>query len=270
MNFLKKVNKYVIASGPRAAKQPHRMQGDEFASSRYRSGLAVPRNDKAFFMGFFVCLMALTACGNNKGSSNTAQSATPSTETMTSSNKKNILFFGDSLTAGYGLDDPSDDAYPAVIQQKIDSLKLPYEVINSGVSGETTAGGLGRIDWVLKKKVSVFVLELGANDGLRGIEVSDTRKNLQAIINKVKSKYPDAKIILAGMQVPPSMGADYAGSFKAVFPQLAEKNKIQLIPFLLDKVAGIPKLNQGDGIHPTAQGAKIVANNVWQILKGDL
>ncbi|HVV53831.1 MAG TPA: arylesterase [Mucilaginibacter sp.] len=215
-------------------------------------------------------MLILLSCGNNQAASNGNRQAADSTNTSEPSHKKNILFFGDSLTAGYGLDDPSDDAYPAVIQQKIDSLKLPYEVINAGVSGETTAGGLGRIDWVLKKKVSVFVLELGANDGLRGIEVSDTHKNLQAIINKVKSKYPDAKIILAGMQVPPSMGSDYAGSFKAVFPQLAEKNKIQLIPFLLDKVAGIPKLNQGDGIHPTAQGAKIVAYNVWQVLKGDL
>ncbi|MGZ3776718.1 MAG: arylesterase [Mucilaginibacter sp.] len=192
------------------------------------------------------------------------------TESSPPANKKNILVFGDSLTAGYGLEDPTDDAYPAVIQHKLDSLKLPYNVINAGVSGETTAGGLGRIDWALKQKVSVFILELGANDGLRGIPVEESRRNLQAITDKVKAKYPDAKIILAGMQVPPSMGADYANSFKALFPQLAQKNHIAFIPFLLDNVAGIPSLNQKDGIHPTVEGAKIVANNVWVVLKGDL
>lgn len=209
------------------------------------------------------------SCGNNSSSHHT-QSASANTEPSAAASKKNVLFFGDSLTAGYGLSDPSDEAYPAVIQHKIDSLKLPYKVINAGVSGETTAGGLGRIDWVLKQKVAVFILELGANDGLRGIAVDETRKNLQAIIDKVKAKYPNAKIILAGMQVPPSMGADYANSFKAVFPEVAKKNKIDLVPFLLAGVGGNPKLNQGDGIHPTAEGAKIVANNVWQVLKGDL
>jgi len=215
--------------------------------------------------------MLILGCGNDNTSSTDTKSTSSSTETASvSSSKKNILIFGDSLTAGYGLDDPADDAYPAVIQHKIDSLKLPYNVINAGVSGETTAGGLGRIDWALKQKVSVFILELGANDGLRGIPVEETRRNLQAITDKVKAKYPDAKIILAGMQVPPSMGADYANSFKALFPQLAKKNKLALIPFLLDNVAGIPSLNQKDGIHPTVAGAKTVANNVWVVLKGDL
>lgn len=217
----------------------------------------------------FSLVLLFFSCGN-KSSTNDAQSASTTTESSVAASKKNILFFGDSLTAGYGLSDPSDEAYPAVIQHKIDSLKLPYKVINAGVSGETTAGGLGRIDWVLKQKVSVFILELGANDGLRGIAVDETRKNLQAIIDKVKAKYPNARIILTGMQVPPSMGADYANSFKAVFPQVAEKNKIDLVPFLLAGVGGNPKLNQADGIHPTAEGAKIVANNVWQVLKGDL
>jgi len=215
--------------------------------------------------------MLILGCGNDNTSSTDTKSTSSSTETASvSSSKKNILIFGDSLTAGYGLDDPADDAYPAVIQHKIDSLKLPYNVINAGVSGETTAGGLGRIDWALKQKVSVFILELGANDGLRGIPVEETRRNLLAITDKVKAKYPDAKIILAGMQVPPSMGADYANSFKALFPQLAKKNKLALIPFLLDNVAGIPSLNQKDGIHPTVAGAKIVANNVWAILRVDL
>ncbi|MFI5160783.1 MAG: arylesterase [Sphingobacteriales bacterium] len=218
-----------------------------------------------------IIMMILTACGNNNNTTSTdTKSPAANTETSASSNKKNIIVFGDSLTAGYGLSDPTDDAYPAVIQHKIDSLKLPYNVINAGNSGETTAGGLGRIDWVLKQKPAVFILELGANDGLRGIPVKETTKNLQAIIDKVKAKYPNAKIVLTGMQVPPSMGADYANSFKAIFPQLAQKNKIDLVPFLLTNVGGIPKLNQADGIHPTSEGAKIVAGNVWTVLKGDL
>jgi len=229
--------------------------------------LAIARNDMAFYC--ILLVMLLSSCGNKPASTDTQSASTTETASV-SSGKKNILIFGDSLTAGYGLDDPTDDAYPAVIQHKIDSLKLPYNVINAGVSGETTAGGLGRIDWALKQKVAVFILELGANDGLRGIPVEESRRNLQAIIDKVKAKYPDAKIILAGMQVPPSMGADYANSFKTLFPQLAKRNKLALIPFLLDNVAGIPALNQKDGIHPTVAGAKIVANNVWGVLKGDL
>jgi acyl-CoA thioesterase-1 len=214
-----------------------------------------------------MCLMLiLSACGNKNSSSNTQQSTDSTAMTTTASNKKTILFFGDSLTAGYGLDDPSY-AFPGVIQHKIDSLKLPYTVINAGVSGETTAGGLGRIDWILKQKVDIFILELGANDGLRGIPVKETEQNLQAITDKVKAKYPNAKLVLLGMQVPPSMGADYVTGFKEVFPEIAEKNKMALVPFLLANVGGIPKLNQADGIHPTAEGAKIVADNVWKILK---
>jgi acyl-CoA thioesterase-1 len=229
--------------------------------------LAIARNDMRLILVFCLTLL-VCACGS-KSTSNNSQQDTTQNQSPATSDKKNILFFGDSLTAGYGLDDP-DQAFPGVIQHKIDSLKLPYHVINAGVSGETTAGGLARIDWVLKQKVSVFILELGANDGLRGIPTDETSKNLQAIISKVKTKYPNAKIILAGMMVPPSMGADYSNSFKAVFPALARKNNIDLIPFLLDNVAGIPKLNQKDGIHPTAEGAKIVAGNVWAVLKSDL
>jgi acyl-CoA thioesterase-1 len=157
-----------------------------------------------------------------------------------------------------------------VISKRVDSLKLPYKVINAGLSGETTAGGNGRINWLMKQKIDIFVLELGANDGLRGIPVNETAKNLQSIVDKVKAKYPDAKLVLLGMQVPPNMGADYSNKFKSVFPTLAVKNKMELVPFLLQGVAGIPSLNQGDGIHPTAQGAKIVANNVWEVLKNDL
>jgi len=211
-----------------------------------------------------VLAFILAGCGGKK--TPPAESAPAVTAQSTAPASKTILFFGDSLTAGYGLDDPSE-AFPGVVQNKIDSAKLPYRVINAGVSGETTAGGKGRIGWVLKQKVDVFVLELGANDGLRGIPVSETEKNLQSIIDSVKSKYPAAKIVLAGMQVPPNMGAAYAGAFKSIFPALAAKNHIALVPFLLKGVGGVPSLNQHDGIHPTAEGAKIVGNNVWQVLK---
>ncbi|HTE00400.1 MAG TPA: arylesterase [Mucilaginibacter sp.] len=231
--------------------------------------LSVVRNDN-FLKSFFSIslILILTSC-HSKSTSNATEQSAAKTDTAQAADKKTILFFGDSLTAGYGLDDPAD-AFPGVIQRKIDSAKLPYTVVNSGVSGETTAGGLGRIDWILKQKVDVFILELGANDGLRGIPVKETAKNLQAIVDKVKAKYPDAKLVLLGMQVPPSMGGDYVNGFKAVFPKVAADNKMALVPFLLDGVGGNPKLNQADGIHPTAEGAKIVAGNVWKVLKGEL
>jgi acyl-CoA thioesterase I len=178
---------------------------------------------------------------------------------------KHILFFGNSLTAGLGVS--PNQAFPALIGHRIDSLHLPYQVTNAGLSGETSAGGKNRIAWVLRQPVDIFVLELGANDGLRGIPVTETAANLQAIIDAVKAKYPAARIVLAGMQIPPNMGASYATAFRDTFRQLAAKNKAALIPFLLQGVGGIPALNQQDGIHPTAEGHKIVANNVWRVLK---
>jgi len=217
---------------------------------------------KIFSLLFSVLLF--TAC--TEKSSAPAQSGQATDNISDSASSKTILFFGDSLTAGYGLDDPSE-AFPSVVQGKIDSAKLPYKVVNAGESGETSAGGKGRIAWILKQKVDVFVLELGANDGLRGIPVAETSRNLQAIIDNVKSKYPDAKLLLLGMQVPPNMGSAYASNFKAMFPALAAKNKMALVPFLLKGVGGVPALNQHDGIHPTAQGAKIVGQNVWEVLK---
>jgi acyl-CoA thioesterase I len=178
---------------------------------------------------------------------------------------KTIIFFGNSLTAGYGLD--PGEAFPALIGRRLDSLHLPYKVINAGVSGETTAGGKSRLDWTLRQPADIFVLELGANDGLRGIPVNSTRDNLQSIIDTVRRRYPACKIILAGMRVPPSMGSTYANAFHEIFPQLAQKNKISLIPFLLDGVGGNPSLNQGDGIHPNDSGEKIVTETVWKALK---
>jgi len=218
-------------------------------------------------IGLFVLGIALLGCGNGQSKNDKVKTLDSADQKKVAINQdqKNILFFGTSLTAGMGLD-PSE-AFPALIQNKIDSLKLPYKVINGGLSGETSAGGKGRIDWLLKQPVSIFVLELGANDGLRGLPVAQTIKNLQDIVDRVKAKYPDAKLVLAGMQVPPNMGAKYAADFKNIFPVLAQKNEMKLIPFLLDKVGGVPKLNQADGIHPTAEGDKILAENVWVVLK---
>ncbi|MDT0551998.1 arylesterase [Urechidicola vernalis] len=218
---------------------------------------------------YFLILVLLISCGG-ESSKKTEPTNSETTENKTSvetvETNKNILFFGDSLTAGFGLDD-ANDAFPAIIQSKIDSLGLSYKVINSGVSGETSSGGLGRIEWVLNQKVDVFVLELGANDGLRGIQLKQTRENLQTIINKVRKTYPKASIILAGMQLPPNLGQEYTEEFRTMFNELAETNKVDLIPFLLKDVGGIAELNLGDGIHPNIEGQKIVANNVWEILE---
>lgn len=178
----------------------------------------------------------------------------------------NILFFGDSITAGYGIE--QGQAFPAIIQNKIDSLGWDFNTINGGLSGETSAGGLRRIDWMLRNSsIDVFVLELGGNDGLRGIEVNATKKNLQAIINKVRDKFPDARIILAGMQVPPNLGPRYTESFKTMYTELARENNIPLIPFILEGAALNPELMQNDDIHPNARGHKVVAQNVWEVLK---
>jgi len=181
------------------------------------------------------------------------------------SEPKAILFLGNSLTAGYGLD--ATQSFPALIQDRIDSLGWNFKVINAGQSGDTSSGGLSRIDWLLRREFQVLVLELGINDGLRGIHVEVTRQNLQAVINRTKSRYPGVKVVVAGMQVPPNMGVDYASSFRAIFSQLAKKNGAQLIPFLLEGVGGNPKLNLPDGIHPSVEGHKIVAENVWKVLE---
>ena len=179
-----------------------------------------------------------------------------------------IVFFGNSLSAGYGLE--PEQAFPALIQQRLDSLGYDYEVINAGVSGETSAGGKARVDWILRQPVDIFVLELGGNDGLRGIPPEETRANLQAIIDKVQAEQPEAQIILAGMEAPPNMGADFTGAFRRLYPALAAENDIPLIPFLLAGVGGEPHLNQPDGIHPNARGARIVADNVWEVLEKTL
>lgn len=217
---------------------------------------------KALFGLFILTLMAISCRDNSSAATNLKEEEK---DTATAKEAKTILFFGNSLTAGYGLE-PSE-AFPALIQKKIDSLQLGYQVINAGVSGETSSGGNSRVDWILRQPVDVFVLELGANDGLRGVPVAETKKNLQSIIDKVRAKYPDAEIVLAGMQVPPNMGQKYAVEFQGIFPGLAKENNIELIPFLLDGVGGEAKLNLQDGIHPTAEGHRILAENVWSVLE---
>jgi acyl-CoA thioesterase I len=211
-------------------------------------------------------LLLFAGCGNqDRSTQKPLDSAASSPAGGTNSKNRNIVFFGNSITAGYGLD-PSQ-AFPALIQHRIDSLHLPYNVVNAGLSGETSSGGKSRIDWILRQPVSVFVLELGGNDGLRGIPLSETYRNLQAILDKVKHKYPEAKLVLAGMQIPPNLGTQYASQFSGIFSQLAQKNSLYFIPFLLEGVGGVDSLNQGDGIHPTAQGDRIVAENVWKVLR---
>jgi acyl-CoA thioesterase I len=178
---------------------------------------------------------------------------------------KTILFFGDSITAGYGLEE--DQAFPAIIQEKIDENGLSYRVVNAGSSGETSAGGLRRVDWILRQQVDVFVLELGGNDGLRGIDPLDTKKNLQGIMDKVRETYPDVTIVLTGMEAPPNMGSDYTEAFRTIYTELAEANDVVYMPFILEGVAGEPDLNLPDGIHPTEEGHEIIANNLWEILQ---
>ena len=181
---------------------------------------------------------------------------------------KRIVFFGDSITAGYRL--TLQDAFPYLIQQKLDSLGYHYEVVNAGLSGDASTGGLDRLNWVISRPVDIFVLELGGNDGLRGLSLDQTKKNLIAIIDGVRAKYKDAKIILAGMQIPPNMGTDYTKKFKLLFPEIAKEKSVDLIPFLLEGVGGEKELNLSDGIHPNEEGHKIVAETVWKHLKKHL
>jgi acyl-CoA thioesterase-1 len=178
---------------------------------------------------------------------------------------KVVLVLGDSVAAGYGID-PSQ-AFPARIQEKIDARGWDFKVVNAGQSGDTTAGGLSRLDWLLRNRVDVLVLELGANDGLRGVPPDVTKKNLQAIIDRTRGKYPKAKVVIAGMKIPPNMGRDYGRRFESIFPELAKKNNVALVPFILEDVGGVRELNLPDGIHPTAKGHQIAAANLWKVLE---
>jgi acyl-CoA thioesterase I len=182
-----------------------------------------------------------------------------------SKKKKTIIFFGDSLTAGYGLENVKS-GYVSLVQQRMDSLGLDYHAVNAGLSGETSAGGNERVDWVIRTPVDIFVLELGGNDALRGVQTEETLKNLGSIITKVKTKYPEAKVVLAGMQAPPNMGQAYTQKFSAMYPNLAKEHGATLIPFILANVGGIPDLNQGDRIHPNEKGQYILRENVWKVM----
>lgn len=238
-------------------------------NKQLHSYLPTSMGSKLLKFCYFILPLFLYSCGDSKSEKTSEnqqkdeqseEAAIPETKTKT------ILCFGDSITAGYGLDD-SSDAYPALLQQKLDALDLDYTVINSGVSGETTAGGKSRIDWIIKQPADIFLLELGANDGLRGVPLSETRANLQAIIDVVKEKSPETMIILAGMELPPNMGQKYTTEFKQLYADLAKENQVKFIPFILKDVGGIASLNQGDGIHPNVEGHKILAETVWEMLK---
>jgi acyl-CoA thioesterase-1 len=205
-------------------------------------------------------LLALAACQREQVKPDAATRPAPT------SYRERVVFLGTSLTAGYGLDDPSQ-AYPALIQRKIDSAGLPFEVVNAGVSGETSAGALRRIDWVLTQRPAVLVIETGANDGLRGQDVDSVAANIQAIVDRASVLNPRPRIVIAGMRMLSNYGADYVRRFAAVYPAIARRNDLPLIPFLLDGVAGVDSLNQPDQIHPTAAGQRIIAETVWETLE---
>jgi acyl-CoA thioesterase I len=184
---------------------------------------------------------------------------------MPSATHPAVLFLGTSLTAGYGID--PQQAYPALIQQKIDSAGLDYRVINAGLSGETSAGALRRADWLFQQPISVLVLETGANDGLRGLPPDSLRANIQAILDRAQRLHPRPRIVLVGMRVPPNYGRAYSQQFESVYPQLAKANGAVLVPFLLEGVGGVRALNQADGVHPTAEGQRKMAETVWRVLE---
>jgi acyl-CoA thioesterase I len=176
-----------------------------------------------------------------------------------------VLFLGTSLTAGLGLD--PEQAYPALIQEKIDSAGLNYRVVNAGVSGETSAGALRRTDWLFREPVFVLVVETGANDGLRGLSPDSLEANIQGIFDRARQLKPPPRLVLLGMRMPPNYGRVYADRFQQVYREVARRNGAALVPFLLEGVGGIPRLNQSDGIHPTAEGQRRIAETVWRVLE---
>jgi acyl-CoA thioesterase-1 len=203
------------------------------------------------------------ACG--RGAEGRPPAARPGAEPTAADGRPAILFLGTSLTAGLGLD--PDQAYPALIQRKLDSAGLRWRAVNGGVSGETSAGALRRLDWILRPDVKVLVVETGANDGLRGLDVDSTRANIDAILRAARAQAPGIQIVLAGMEAPPNLGTAYTSRFRAIYPELARRERIPLIPFILAGVGGVDSLNQADGIHPNVRGERIVADNVWRVLE---
>ena len=230
--------------------------------------------------------LSLAACGTaeKKGDPPSRQEAQAPVESTTRARSKptappaaapapdrtgapRVLFLGTSLTAGYGLDDPQADAYPAVLQRMADSAGVRAFIVNAGLSGETSAGALRRADWLLREKPDIVVIETGANDGLRGLDPDSTAANLKAIVARIRAANPGAKILLVQMEAVTNMGAPYTKAFHALFGRVAQSEKVTLLPFLLEGVAGEKKLNQGDGIHPTREGARKAAASVWPGLR---
>lgn len=183
--------------------------------------------------------------------------------------RSRVLIIGTSLTAGYGLDNP-DDSYPAVMQRIADSAGFRIRVVNAGLSGETSAGALRRLEWLLREPVDFVIVETGANDGLRGLDVDTTRANLRTIVRRIRAAHPSAKVALVQMEAPPNLGSLYTSRFRESFRLVALEEGVALFPFLLDGVAGIAAMNQGDGIHPNEAGARLVARNVWRALVREL
>ena len=223
-----------------------------------------------------VGLLQLAACGGSDSAAKArpapvesttvaARGATPEAAPSPTGVPR-VLFLGTSLTAGYGLDDPARDAYPAVIQRLADSAGVKAYVVNAGLSGETSAGALRRVDWLLKQKPDVVVIETGANDGLRGLNPDSTAANIRELIERVRKEQPSARLLLVQMEAPTNLGPQYTREFHALFAKVAAAEHVPLAPFLLDNVAGIARLNQGDGIHPTPEGARIAAHNLWPSL----
>ena len=204
---------------------------------------------------------ALAGCGKASREAAPADSAVPIAPPAVA-DKGVVLAVGTSLTAGYGLPDP-DLAYPGLLEKRVEDAGLPYRVVNAGVSGETSAGALRRMDWLLRQKVDVFVLETGANDALRGQDPAATRANIDAILTRAAAQSPPPRLVLLGMKAPPNFGAVYGRGFDAIYPDLARKHGAVLVPFVLEGVAGIPRLNQADGIHPTEEGQRKMADLVW-------
>ena len=204
---------------------------------------------------------------NNMGAARAANDTSPARTDSTSKTVRNpvVVFFGTSLTAGYGLE--PDQAFPALIEKKAAADGLPIIVVNAGLSGETTAGAARRIEWVLRTPADLVVIEGGANDALRGLSTEAARANLERVIATVRQKLPSAKIALVQMEAPPNLGSAYTRSFRTIYADIARKESIPLLPFLLTDVAGIPRLNQADGIHPNLVGERIVADNMWRALK---
>lgn len=226
-----------------------------------------------FVLLFAVLLLPACSGGDTRPSQEAPSAAATEAEnnaetveaTANSEDEIVVMMLGDSITAGYGIGE--DNAFPALLQTRVDSLGWDVRIINAGLSGETSAGGLRRIDWLLRERIDVLLIELGGNDGLRGTAPEVTRQNLQGIIDQARTRYPEVTLILAGMQVPPNLGADYTTQFRDLFPKLARENETALIPFILEGVGGVPSLNLPDGIHPTAEGHAILAETVWDTLE---